>query len=70
VLARYRARDTLVSGWAIGEEHLAGKAAIVTAQVGEGRIVLFGVDATYRGQPVGTFKPFFQAILRSTMKIR
>jgi hypothetical protein len=63
VVARYRGQDTLVSGWAIGEEFLVGKAAVLCASVGKGRIVLFGVDATYRGQPLGTMKLFFQAIL-------
>lgn len=63
VVARYRGQDTLVSGWAIGEEFLVGKAAVLCAQVGKGRVVLFGVDATYRGQPLGTMKLFFQALL-------
>ena len=65
VVATYRNTDTLVSGWAVGQQYLAGKAAIVAANVGKGRIVLFGADVTYRGQPVGTFKPLFQAILQS-----
>ena len=63
VVARYRGQDTLVSGWAIGEEFLVGKAAVLCAPVGKGRIVLFGADVTYRGQPLGTFKLFFHAIL-------
>ena len=68
VVASYRKSDTLVSGWAVGESFLAGKAAILSASVGKGRIVLFGADVTYRGQPVGTFKPLFQAILQSAMQ--
>ncbi len=63
VLARYRGSDTLVSGWAIGEEFLVGKAAALCAHVGKGRVVLFGADFTYRGQPLGTMRLFFQAIL-------
>jgi hypothetical protein len=63
VVARYRQQDTLVSGWAVGEELLGGKAAVVEARVGKGRIVLYGADITYRGQPVGSFKLLFQAIL-------
>jgi hypothetical protein len=69
VVARYRGQDTLVSGWAIGEEFLVGKAAVVSAQVGRGRVVLFGVDATYRGQPLGTCKLFFGA-LRAAARTR
>jgi hypothetical protein len=63
VVARYRGRDTLVSGWAIGEEFLVGKAAALCAHVGKGRVLLYGADVTYRGQPLGTFKLLFQAIL-------
>jgi hypothetical protein len=61
-VARYRAQDTLLSGWAVGEELLAGKAAVVEARVGKGRIVLYGADVTYRAQPVGSFKLLFAAI--------
>ena len=63
VVASYRPEDTLLSGWAIGEERLAGKAGVVSARVGKGRVVLYGIDATYRGQPLGTAKMFFQGIL-------
>jgi hypothetical protein len=65
VVASYRRYDTLMSGWAIGEEHLAGKAAVLSVKVGKGRICLYGADVTYRGQPVGTFKLLFNAILDS-----
>ena len=63
VVAAYRAEDTLLSGWAIGTERLVGKAGVVAAEVGKGRVVLFGIDATYRGQPLGTAKMFFQGVL-------
>ncbi len=63
VVARFRKQDTLVSGWAIGEDHLREKAAVLCAHVGKGRIVLCGIDATYRGQPLGTAKLVFGAIL-------
>jgi hypothetical protein len=63
VVAHYRGQDTLVSGWAIGQEFLVGKAAALCAHVGKGRVVLFGADVTYRGQPLGTFKLLFQALM-------
>ena len=44
-------------------EHLKGKAGVLSCPYGDGRVVLFGIDATYRGQPLGTAKMFFQAIL-------
>ena len=65
VVATYRTKDTLLSGWAIGTEHVAGKAGVIEARVGRGRVVLYGIDATYRGQPLGTAKMFFQGILTS-----
>jgi hypothetical protein len=63
VIARYRASDTLLSGWAIGEELLHGKAAALVVRVGKGRVVLFGCDALYRGQPLTTARLVLQAAL-------
>ncbi len=63
VVARYSATDTLLSGWAIGTEFLHGKAAALVVPYGQGRIVLFGCDAIYRGQPLTTARLFFTAIL-------
>lgn len=37
------------------QEHLVGKAAVRCAHVGRGRVLLYGADVTYRGQPLGTF---------------
>lgn len=65
VVARYRRQEPLLSGWLLGEEFLVGKAAVLCATVGKGRIVLCGADVTYRGQPLGTFKMLFQALLRA-----
>ena len=65
VVARYRARDTLMSGWIIGEDFLVGKQAVLCAHVGKGRVLLYGADVTYRGQPLGTFKLLFHGILTS-----
>ena len=66
VVARFRRQDTLVSGWSIGEDHLRDKAAVLCARVGKGRVVLFGIDAVYRGQPLGTAKLVFGAILTAS----
>ena len=63
VVAAFRDRDMLLSGWAIGLEHLRGKAGVLSARVGEGRVVLYGIDATYRGQSLATSRLFFQGIL-------
>jgi hypothetical protein len=52
----------LRSGWARGQQHLRGKAAVVEAEVGDGRVLLFGPEITFRGQSHGTFKFLFNGI--------
>ncbi|MBL8749146.1 MAG: peptidase [Planctomycetes bacterium] len=63
VVAKYRTADTLLSGWIVGDWFLKGKAAVLCAHVGKGRVLLYGADVTYRGQPLGTMKMFFHGIL-------
>jgi hypothetical protein len=65
VPARYATERLLMSGWINGESHIAGKAAIVDAPVGKGRVVLVGFGPYFRGQPHGTFKILFNPILES-----
>ncbi|HEV2147712.1 MAG TPA: M14 family zinc carboxypeptidase [Longimicrobiaceae bacterium] len=64
VVARYPERDILLSGYSQGEERIAGKAAVVEAQVGRGTVVMFGFRPQYRAQAHETFKPFFNALYR------
>jgi hypothetical protein len=63
VVARYGARDVLMSGWLEGESRIAGKAAVVEARVEMGRVVLVGFRAQHRGQAWGTFRLVFNALL-------
>jgi len=63
-LARYAARDLLESGWLVGEQTLAKKAAAVAAKLGHGRVVLIGFRAQHRVQTHGTFKLLFNALIR------
>lgn len=63
-VVRYADRDLLESGWLIGEETLAKKAAMVSAQLGQGRVVLIGIRAQHRAQTHGTFKLLFNALVQ------
>jgi hypothetical protein len=62
VVARYSEGNPLMSGWLLGPEYLAGKAAIVEAKVGEGSVILFGFQPDYRGQTVTTWPLLFNAL--------
>ena len=64
VVARYaeRKEDVLRSGWLLGAERLAGRAALVETTLGKGRVVLFGFRPQHRGQTWGTFPFIFNAI--------
>jgi hypothetical protein len=62
-VAWYPTAAPLRSGWALGERYLNGAAAAIDAPLGRGRVLVFGPEITYRGQPHGTFKFLFNAIL-------
>jgi len=64
VVVRYADREILESGWLIGEENLARKAAVVAAKLGQGRVVLIGFPAQHRAQTHGTYKLLFNALLK------
>ena len=64
VVVRYADRDLLQSGWLIGEQTLAKKAAMVAAKYREGRVVLIGFRTQHRAQTHGTFKLLFNALVR------
>lgn len=64
IIARYptNPENILLSGWALGKEKLAGKAALVSVPMGKGKIVLFGFRPQYRGQSLATFPLLFNSI--------
>ncbi len=61
-LAWYDSATPLVSGWAWGQEHLEGGTSMVEANVGDGKLFLFGPKVTFRAQPHGTFTLLFNGI--------
>jgi hypothetical protein len=66
VAARFPAatsEDFFVSGFARGEEELAGTAAVIDEPVGSGRVVLFGSDPNFRAWTVGMQKVLRNAVL-------
>ncbi len=65
VVARFSEGNPLMSGWLLGPEYLAEKAAIIEASVGQGSVVLFGFQPDYRGQTVTTWPLLFNALAGS-----
>jgi hypothetical protein len=64
VVVRYADRELLQSGWLLGEENLARKAAVVAAKLGQGKVVLIGFPAQHRSQTHGTYKLLFNTLLQ------
>lgn len=64
IIAHYPSdpKNILLSGWALGAEKIAGKAALVEVTMGKGKIILFGFRPQYRGQSLATFPLLFNAI--------
>ena len=61
-VAWFASATPLRSGWAMGQAHLEGGVAVVDAQVGRGRVLLFGPEIVFRAQAHGTFKFLFNGI--------
>ena len=62
-IATFIDRDILQSGWLLGEEHIANRAAVVSVGHEQGRVVLIGFRAQHRMQTHGTFKFLFNALV-------
>ncbi|MGI8641600.1 MAG: hypothetical protein ACR2MG_16850 [Pyrinomonadaceae bacterium] len=64
IIAKYPsdAKNILLSGYALGAERIAGKAALISIPMGKGKIILFGFRPQYRGQSLATFPLLFNAI--------
>jgi hypothetical protein len=62
-IVTYKDRDILQSGWLLGEEAIANKAAVVSVEHGEGTVYLIGFRAQHRHQTHGTYKLVFNALM-------
>ncbi len=61
-VAWFDSDKSLRSGWGWGQGYLKDSVAVVDAQVGKGKLFMYGPEITYRGQPHGTFKFLFNGI--------
>lgn len=63
VVASFPEKDLLLSGWLLGEEVIANKAAVVDTRYKNGHIVLIGIRSQNRAQSHGTYKFLLNAFL-------
>jgi len=68
-VAWFDSKTPLRSGWAWGQHYLEGGTAIIEANVGKGKLLLYGPQVTFRGQPHGSFKFFFNGLYYGPAKI-
>jgi hypothetical protein len=63
VVASYPEDDILMSGWLLGGEMIARKAAVVDTTFKKGHIILIGIRSQHRAQSHGTYKFLLNALL-------
>ncbi|WP_437395954.1 M14 family zinc carboxypeptidase [Flagellimonas lutimaris] len=64
VLAKYQENGSpLMSGFLVGEKYMNGNAAALDVKHGKGHVLLFGYQPQWRGQPMGTYRTLFNALL-------
>ena len=68
IFATYVERDILQSGWLLGEQVIAKKAAAAAVKHGAGKVVLIGFRPQHRDQTHGTFKLVFNSLLLADAK--
>jgi hypothetical protein len=62
-LVTYVDRDVLQSGWLLGEEAIANRAAVVSVRKEDGTVLMIGFRPQHRAQTHGTFKLLFNALV-------
>ncbi len=63
ILAKYAKDKPLLSGWLLGEQHVADRIAAVSVPYGKGRVVLIGFRCQFRGQSENTFPLLFNSLV-------
>jgi hypothetical protein len=63
VVASYPEKDVLLSGWLLGENVIARKAAVVDLIYKNGHIILIGLRCQFRAQSHGTYKFLLNGLL-------
>ncbi|HKB91560.1 MAG TPA: hypothetical protein VKC60_13665, partial [Opitutaceae bacterium] len=58
----FTGKDVLYSGWAVGQDLLDGGELATEASFGKGKLVLIGLEATFRGTPHATYKLLFNGL--------
>ena len=67
-VAWFAGKETLDSGWALGQQLLDGASAVVEAKAGEGKVFALGPEVTFRGEPDGTYKLLFNGLFYGPAK--
>jgi len=62
VVARYPNTGVNASGWLRGEDLMYGRAAVVSVEMGQGKVVLFGIRPQHRAQTHATLPLLFNAL--------
>lgn len=68
VVAHFPEENILMSGWLLGEERIARKAAVVDVKYKKGHIILIGIRCQNRAQTHGTYKFLFNSMLYPELK--
>jgi hypothetical protein len=63
VVASYPDKDILLSGWLLGENTIARRAAVVDTKYKKGHIILIGFRSQFRAQSHGTYKFLLNSLL-------
>ena len=63
VVVSYPEENMMQSGWLIGEERLARKAALIDVKVKKGKVILYGFAPQMRALTDASFKFFFNALV-------